>query len=140
MENQSIVLGKANIVSKGADLTIVGWGAQTHTNVLAARVLKSSHSIDAEVIDMSTLSPIDLGTILESVKKTGRLIIAHEAPITSGLGAEIASLVQQHALVSLKSPIIRCGGFDTPFPLAFEHYYLPGIARIKKAAINSLGF
>lgn len=124
----------------GKDITIVGWGAQTTVNVMAAKELQEFHSISAEVIDLSTLNPLDIGTIINSIKKTGRLIVAHEAPFTSGLGAEISSLVQENALINLKSPIIRCCGYDTPFPLAFENYYLPGISRIKMAAQRAMKF
>lgn len=136
----NISLGKANVITQGNDITIIGWGAQTTTNVLAADHLKSSNGLSVEVIDLTTLSPIDLDTILESVKKTRRVIVAHEAPMTSGLGAELVSLIQQHALLHLKAPIIRCCGYDTPFPLAFEQYYLPGISRIKLAALKTMEF
>jgi 2-oxoisovalerate dehydrogenase E1 component beta subunit len=135
-----VKLGSANVIKDGCDITIVGWGAQSITNYLTAMELDKELSISTEVIDLSTLVPIDIETILNSISKTGRLIVAHEAPLTSGFAAELTSLVQRSVFTTLKAPVIRCCGYDTPFPLAFEPYYLPNKAKLKDAAIKAMEF
>ena len=94
--------------------------------------------VDAELIDLRTLLPLDLATIMASVEKTGRCVIVHEAPRTCGFGAEVAALVQQHCFYSLEAPIERVTGWDTPFPHAQELQYMPGRERIAHAVRTAL--
>lgn len=118
---------------EGEDVTIVTWGAMT-ADVLKAAEQLSQANIDAEVIDLATISPIDTDTILASVAKTGRLVIVHEAARNCGVGAEIAALVAERGLYDLMAPIQRVTGFDTVMPLyRLENEYIPSIARIVDA-------
>jgi len=128
-----IPLGKARVVAEGEDLTLITWGSMLHPTLeAAAQVVKKG--IRAEVIDLRTLSPLDSEALLESVKKTGRAIIIHEAARTCGLGAEIAALLCERALLSLEAPILRVTGYDTPVPLPKnEPYYFPDCKEIIKA-------
>ena len=125
-----IPLGKARLVQEGKDLTIIAWGAMVREAVNAAEQLKGD-KVDAEIIDLRTISPIDAETIMTSVRKTGRVVIVHEAPKTCGLGAEIIALINERVLFSLQAPVERVTGFDIPVPLPkTEHYYLPNPKRI----------
>lgn len=118
---------------EGTDVTLVSWGAMTHETLQAADTLQAE-GVSAEVIDVATISPLDIETILESVARTGRLVIVHEAPRNCGVGAEIAALVAEHGIYDLKSPIQRVAGFDTIMPLyRLEMDYLPGVTRILDA-------
>jgi pyruvate dehydrogenase E1 component beta subunit len=123
----SIPLGKARVVQEGKDVAVISWGSMLH------RALQASEGFDAEVIDLMTLNPFDEETILKSVKKTGRVVIVHEAPKTCGFGAEISATIAEDAMLYLKSPIARVTGYDVvmPFP-KLEDYYMPTIERIKK--------
>ena len=105
---------------------MLAYGTLVHVSKSAAE----ESGIDAEVIDLRTLVPLDLDTIAESVRKTGRCVIAHEATRTSGFGAELAALVQEHCFYHLEAPIVRVTGWDTPYPHAFEWHYFPGPARV----------
>ncbi|MFY9270955.1 MAG: alpha-ketoacid dehydrogenase subunit beta [Candidatus Manganitrophaceae bacterium] len=135
-----IPLGKARLLTEGEDLTLIAWGAMLHPTLKAAERLAES-GVEAEVIDLRTLSPLDGETLLRSVEKTGRAVIVHEAPKTCGLGAEIAARLCEEALLSLEAPVIRVTGFDTPIPLPKnEKYYLPDVDRIVEAAERSVGF
>ncbi len=124
-----IPLGKAAIVREGADLTLLAYGAMVHVALAAAE----DAGIDAEVIDLRTLVPVDIETIEASVAKTGRCVIVHEATRTSGFGAELSALVQEHCFYQLEAPIQRVTGYDTPYPHALEWEYFPGPQRIIKA-------
>ncbi|KAF8821617.1 putative pyruvate dehydrogenase E1 component, beta subunit [Cardiosporidium cionae] len=106
-------------------VTAVGWGTQVIRLLKAAEVLQKEHGISVEVIDLQSILPWDVECVQNSVEKTGRLVISHEAPITGGFGAEIASTIQSRCFYKLESPIKRICGYDTPFPLAFEKFYLP---------------
>jgi pyruvate dehydrogenase E1 component beta subunit len=118
---------------EGKDVTLVSWGAALHETLAAAEAL-SQVGIDAEVIDVATLKPLDMETILESVGKTGRCVIVHEAARTSGFGAEIAANLAERGLLSLLAPVARVTGYDTVMPLArLEQQYLPGTDRILAA-------
>jgi pyruvate dehydrogenase E1 component beta subunit len=118
---------------EGKDVTLVSWGAMTHETLQAADTLQAE-GVSAEVIDVATISPLDIETILESVARTGRLVIVHEAPRNCGVGAEIAALVAEHGIYDLKSPVQRVAGFDTIMPLyRLEMDYLPGVTRILDA-------
>jgi 2-oxoisovalerate dehydrogenase E1 component beta subunit len=125
----SIPLGKAAIVREGAAATVLAYGTMVH--VALAAVAESG--IDAEVIDLRTLWPVDIDAIVDSVTKTGRCVIVHEATRTSGFGAELSALVQENCFYSLEAPIERVTGWDTPYPHAFEWDYFPGPARVAKA-------
>ena len=114
-------------------MTIIGWGAQISVNLRVARALQKE-GITAEIIDLKTILPWDKNKVLASCKKTGRVIIAHEAPKTSGFGAELASGIQEKCFTYLKAPIKRCTGWDTHFPSAFESFYLPNDERLLKDA------
>jgi len=119
-----IPLGKAEIIRTGNDVTIVGWGAQLRT-LQAASDLAAKESISCELIDLRTILPWDSECIIQSVKKTGKLIISHEAPTTCGFGAEVVATLQQECFFHLEAPIQRVCGYDTPFGLVFEKQYLP---------------
>ncbi|TAJ98550.1 MAG: alpha-ketoacid dehydrogenase subunit beta [Candidatus Manganitrophaceae bacterium] len=135
-----IPLGEARVVAEGKDVTLIAWGAMLHPTLKAADQM-AEKGIEAEVIDLRTLSPLDSATILRSVEKTGRAVIIHEAPRTCGLGAEIAARLCEEALLSLEAPITRVTGFDTPIPLPkTEKYYLPDVDQIVEAAEQVVGF
>jgi len=139
-EGEYIVpIGKANILREGNDVTLISYGAMVHRCLEVAEEV-SKEKISAEVIDLRTLMPFDIETILNSVKKTGRVVIVHEAPKTLGFGAEIAAQIAEKALLYLEAPVIRVTGQDTPFPLANEHYYLPTLKRIKNAVLKVVNF
>jgi pyruvate dehydrogenase E1 component beta subunit len=126
----AIPLGKARLVREGKDVTVIAWGAMVREAVTAAEQL-TEEKIDAEVIDLRTISPMDTEAIIASVRKTGRAVIVHEAPRTCGLGAEIIAVINEKALLSLQAPVERVTGFDIPVPLPkAEHYYLPNPKRI----------
>ncbi|MBI5682244.1 MAG: alpha-ketoacid dehydrogenase subunit beta [Deltaproteobacteria bacterium] len=129
-EEYTIPLGKAEVVQEGRDITVVAWGSMLH------RTLDSIDGFDAdiEVIDLMTLSPFDEETVIKSVKKTGKLVIVHEAAKNCGLGAEISATIAEEAMLYLKSPIIRVAGFDTVIPFAkLEDHYAPATQRIVMA-------
>jgi len=125
----NIPLGKANVVREGKDCTIIAYGTMVH---VALAGTDEAH-VDAEVIDLRTLLPLDIDTIVQSVQKTGRCLILHEATKTSGFGAELMALVQEHCFWHLEAPIERVTGWDTPYPHAFEWHYFPGPKRLVKA-------
>ncbi len=124
-----IPLGKANILREGKDVTILSYGTMVHVALCAAE----ETGIDAEVIDLRTLIPLDIDTIVESVSKTGRCVITHEATRTSGFGAELSALVQEHCFYHLEAPIERVTGYDTPYPYSLEWHYFPGPDRVGAA-------
>ena len=120
------------VLREGTDLTIVSWGAMVH-EALAAAVALAAEDLFAEVIDLATLKPYDLDTVLASVKKTGRCMVASEAPRTCGLASEISANVAEQGLLSLLAPVERVTGFDTPYPHSLEWAYFPGPIRIGEA-------
>lgn len=133
-DGAALPLGRAFVLREGRDVTIVSWGATLHEALAAADAL-APDGIVAEVIDVASVKPLDDATILASVSKTGRCVIAHEAPLTGGVGAEIAARVASGAMMSLLAPIERVTGWDTVMPLPrLEHHYLPNAARIAAAA------
>lgn len=123
-------LGKAAIVREGSDLTILCYGAMVH---VVASTIEELGNVDAEIVDLRTLLPLDIDTIEASVKKTGRCMIVHEATRTSGFGAELSALVQERCFYHLEAPIERVTGFDTPYPHSLEWAYFPGPVRIREA-------
>lgn len=129
-DGQALPIGNCFVLRAGADLTVVTWGAMTIDSLKAAEQM-TAEGVSCEVIDVSTLAPIDFDTILDSVAKTGRLLIVHEAVRTAGLGAEIAAIVAEQALYDLEAPIRRVTGYDTIMPLyRLEHDFIPGVARV----------
>jgi len=128
------------VVREGTDITLVSWGAMLLETLAAADVL-AREAVTAEVIDVATLKPLDMATILESVAKTGRCVIVHEAARTGGFGAEIAAGLAEHGLLSLLAPVRRVTGYDVVVPLAkLENQYLPSVDRILSAAREVLEF
>jgi len=125
-EHYTIPLGKANIVRAGEKVTVIAYGTMVHVCLAAA----AETGIDAEIIDLRSLLPLDLDTIVESVKKTGRCVVVHEATKTCGYGAELVSLVQEYCFYNLEAPIERVTGWDTPYPHAYEWDYFPGPLRV----------
>ncbi len=134
-----VELGKAKVVRPGAQVTLLCYGAMVHTCLEAAQ-LAEKDGFDPEIIDLRTLLPLDTETILTSVRKTGRVVIAHEAPKTCGYGAELAALIAEKALMSLEAPIARVAGFDTPFPYTLENEYLPSPDRVALAIKQTAQF
>ena len=122
----TVPIGKAEVVRKGAQVTIVTYGTMVYVCEAAARSL----GLDAEIIDVRTMVPLDVDTICTSVKKTGRCLIAHEATRFSGFGAELSATIQEECFWDLEAPIGRVAGWDTPYPHAFEWEYFPGPARV----------
>src|SRR3989304_2044451 len=123
-----VIFLKARIVQEGNDITIISWGSMLH------RTLQAVEGYDAKVIDLMTLNPFDEETLLNSVKKTGRVVIVHEAPKTCGFGAELSATIAEEAILYLKAPILRVTGYDVIVPLPkLEDYYLPSVERIRKA-------
>lgn len=136
----AIPLDKCFILREGTDITLVTWGAMVHETMAVAKTLESK-GISAEVIDVATLRPIDMPTILASVEKTGRCVIVHEAPRFVGLGAEIAAHIAEHALLFLQAPIKRVTGYDITIPyLKMEKLYLPSEKRILDTIHSVLEF
>ncbi|HYD40056.1 MAG TPA: alpha-ketoacid dehydrogenase subunit beta [Anaeromyxobacter sp.] len=132
-------LGKARITRTGAQVTILAWGAMWHEADQAAREA-AAEGIDCEVIDLRSLQPLDLDTIVASVSKTGRAVVVHEAPRTCGFGAELSALIQERCFLHLEAPVARVTGFDTPFPYTLENEYLPRAPRILRAVREALAY
>ncbi|NVK13191.1 MAG: alpha-ketoacid dehydrogenase subunit beta [Rhodobacteraceae bacterium] len=124
-----VPLGKAAIRREGAEVTVLAYG----TMVFVAEAAAEETGVDAEVIDLRSLMPLDLEAIVASVQKTGRCVIVHEATRTSGFGAELMALVQEHCFYHLEAPVIRVTGWDTPYPHAQEWEYFPGPGRVGEA-------
>ncbi|MEM0126485.1 MAG: alpha-ketoacid dehydrogenase subunit beta [Thermoplasmatales archaeon] len=128
-----VKIGQASFLREGDDISIITYGSSVPTVLNAV----DKNSVNADVLDLRTLLPLDIDSILRTVRKTGRVVIVHEAPRTLGLGAEIAALIAERAVDSLLSPIARVTGFDTPFPYSNEDIYLPNEKRIMDA-INKI--
>lgn len=129
-EAYEIPIGKANIVSQGDKLTIVTYG----TMVPIVKDVVSKKGVSAEIIDLRTINPLDEETIIESAKKTGRVVIVHEAELSFGVGAEIAARIAEKAIFELQAPIVRVGSPSFPYPFpGYEQYYVPNAVKISKA-------
>jgi pyruvate dehydrogenase E1 component beta subunit len=135
----TIPLGQAKVVRPGKQVTVLAWSAMVHTALEAAEK-GAQQGYDLEVIDLRTLVPFDEAAILASVEKTGRVVIVHEAPRTSGFGAELAATIAEKAILHLEAPILRVTGLDTPFPYTLEHEYLPDADRILDAVERVVRF
>jgi len=125
----AIPLGKAEIVRSGSQLSIITYGTMVHVAQAAAAAM----DLDAEIIDIRSMVPLDTDTICSSVRKTGRCVVVHEATRFSGFGGELVALIQEECFWNLEAPIHRVTGWDTPYPHAFEWEYFPGQARVKAA-------
>jgi len=122
----TVPLGQATVARPGSAVTVLTYGTMVHVAIAVAE----ETGIDAEVVDLRTLMPVDIGAIVKSVEKTGRCVVAHEATLTSGFGAELCALVQEHCFYHLEAPVQRVAGWDTPYPHAFEWDYFPGPGRL----------
>ncbi|PSP49012.1 alpha-ketoacid dehydrogenase subunit beta [Halobacteriales archaeon QH_7_69_31] len=132
-DDYTVDLGEAAVRREGEDVSLFTWGAMTRPSLDAAEAV-AEEGIDVEVVDLRTLSPMDVETIVESFKRTGRAVVVHEAPKTGGLAGEITATIQEEALYHQEAPIARVTGFDVPYPLyALEDYYMPEHARIEDA-------
>ncbi|KAJ3280552.1 hypothetical protein HK104_000586 [Borealophlyctis nickersoniae] len=130
VDDYTLPIGRAEVLKEGKDVTVVGWGSQLYVLEHAIAVAeKQIPGLSVELIDLRSILPWDVETIAKSVTKTGRLVVSHEAPVTSGFAAEIAATIQQKCFLRLEAPVKRVCGWDTPFPLAFEKVYVPGVAR-----------
>lgn len=138
-EEYSIPFGQAHVVQHGKDITLIGWGAQHHQNMEAAQAL-NKEGVEVEVLDLRSLNPLDIPTLICSVQKTGRCVVAHEAPKTQGFGAELAAIIMEKCFYHLKAPVKRCCGLDTPFPNALEKEYLPDAYKVIQALHETLQF
>jgi len=132
-------LGSARIAREGEHCTVLAYGAMVPSALESAEQAAAS-GWSIEVIDLRTLLPLDQETVLASVQKTGRLVIVHEAPRTCGYGAELAALAAERALTSLQAPVLRVTGYDTPFPYALEHSYLPDSPRVSRAIEHVMSY
>lgn len=138
-EEYTIPLGLARIVREGSDVTLLCYGTMVYVAKDAADICEQK-GFQVEIIDLRTLLPLDIETILKSVKKTGRVVILHEAPKTCGFGAELSALISEKAIEHLEAPIYRVCGFDTPFPYTLEHVYLPDAERVAFCMEKSMNF
>ncbi|HPR64111.1 MAG TPA: alpha-ketoacid dehydrogenase subunit beta [Thermoanaerobaculia bacterium] len=140
VEPFTVPLGKAHVLREGTDVTLVAYGAMVRVCLEAAQWLEKD-GISSEIIDLRTLHPLDRDTVLNSVARTGRAVVVHEAPKTLGLGAEITALINEHLLLQLLAPVERVAGFDSVFPLAqLEDHYLPHKDRVIAAVRKTLEF
>jgi pyruvate dehydrogenase E1 component beta subunit len=139
-DGEALPLDKAFVEREGSDLTLISWGAMMKETRAAAEAL-AEEGIEADVIDLATLKPLDEATILASVEKTGRAVIVHEAALTGGYGGEVAARIAEKGLLSLVAPIRRVTGYDTVIPLPkLEHHYLPSVERILAAAHDVMSY
>jgi 2-oxoisovalerate dehydrogenase E1 component beta subunit len=138
--SDALPLDKARIVHAGTDVTLLGYGPVVRT-CLEAALASAEDGRSVEVIDLRSLSPLDIATVTESVSRTGRCVIVHEAPVYAGLGGEIAARVTEACFYSLEAPVLRVGGFATPYPAAkVEEHYLPDLDRILDAVDRTFSY
>ena len=136
----AVPIGEARLAREGSDVTLIAWGSMMHTVLQASEAL-TADGISPEILDLRTLSPMDVPAIISSVEKTGRAVVVHEAARTAGLGAEIVAQINEKALLSLEAPVERVSGFDTVFPLPqLEKYYLPTPEMVEAAVHRVLAF
>jgi pyruvate dehydrogenase E1 component beta subunit len=130
----------SRVVRSGADVTVLAYGPMVKTALEAAQAA-ADEGTDLEVIDLRTLSPLDMAPVHASVRKTGRAVVVHEAPVNLAMGAEIAARVTEECFFSLEAPVLRVGGFDTPYPPSrIEEEYLPDLDRVLDAVDRSLAY
>ena len=134
LEDYTLPLMKAEVIREGSDCTMIGWGALlTNTMVAACDYIEERDGISVELIDLQTIMPFDEETVINSVKKTGRCVISHEASLTAGFGAELAATVQEKCFLHLEAPVQRVCGHDTPNGLVYEQLYIPDKFRLYEA-------
>jgi pyruvate dehydrogenase E1 component beta subunit len=139
-DGTGLPLEQCTVLKRGGDVTLVSWGAMVSEALRAAEKM-TGEGVEAEVIDVGTLKPLDTATIVESIARTGRLVVIHEAPVTAGFGAEIVARVAERGLTSLLAPVERVAGFDTMMPYArLEAHYLPDLARITGAVRRTMAY
>lgn len=138
-DDYDVPLSRAKVVRAGADVTCIAWGAMLF-EALAAADEAAAHGVDVEVIDLRTLWPLDIDTVETSVRKTGRVVVVHEAPKSCGFGAELVSLIGERCFLHLEAPPARVTGFDTPFPYTHELAYLPLANRIAPTLLETARF
>jgi pyruvate dehydrogenase E1 component beta subunit len=130
----------SRVVRRGSDVTVLAYGPTVKTALKAAEAA-SGEGRSLEVIDLRTLSPLDMEPVLDSVRRTGRAVVVHEAHVNLGMGAELASRITEHCFYSLEAPVLRVGGFDTPYPASrIEEDFLPDLDRVLDAVDRSLNF
>jgi len=135
----TIPLGQARVARAGQDATLIAWGAQVHTALQAAELLAEQEDSSVEVLDLRTLSPLDLETIAQSVAKTGRVVITQEAPRSFGFSSELAALISERLFLHLEGPVVRVTGFDTAIPyFSMEQHYLPDAGRVVRGVLQAL--
>jgi len=135
----TLPIGKAAVDREGTDVTVIAYGAMLHEARKACDLL-AEQKVSAELIDLRSLVPLDEQTIIESVTKTGRVVIVHEAARTGGFGGEVAAIIAEKALLHLEAPILRVTGYDTPFPYTLENQYLPDAFKIYEACERTVDF
>jgi 2-oxoisovalerate dehydrogenase E1 component beta subunit len=136
----ALPLTSARTVSEGTDVTVISYGPLVRTCVEAA-VAAREDGRSLDVIDLRSLSPLDVATVVASVRKTGRCVVVHEAPVTAGLGAEIAARITEQCFYHLEAPVLRVGGFSTPYPPSrLEEHYLPDLDRVLDAVDRVIAF
>jgi 2-oxoisovalerate dehydrogenase E1 component beta subunit len=128
IRDYTLPLGVAEVIKQGKDITVIGWGSQVYV-LEKACAMAAEVGIDCELIDLRSILPWDVDTVVKSVQKTGRCLVSHEAPLTGGFGAEVAATIQEKCFLYLESPVIRVCGLDTPFPLVHEKYYVPDAVK-----------
>lgn len=134
----TVPLGKASVVREGTDVTVISWGAMVRVCLQAIEQLEK---LSVELIDLRTLAPLDIETVLRSVTKTGRVVIVQEAPRTCSVASELTALLTERALLQLQAPVVRVTGYDTHMPyLLMEQYYLPDVGRVKRGIERVLSF
>ncbi|MDP3268959.1 MAG: alpha-ketoacid dehydrogenase subunit beta [Legionella sp.] len=135
-DGQALPLGKCFTLKQGEDITLVSWGASMHETLQAAKQLEEE-GISCEVIDIATIKPLDIETILSSVEKTGRCVIIHEGAKTCGVGAEISAQIMENCMADLMAPVQRVTGYDTVMPyFQLEKQYIPSVNRIKNSVMS----
>lgn len=139
-DGQALPMGKCFTLKQGNDITLISWGASIHETLIAAQKL-AEQGVSAEVIDVATIKPLDIETILDSVRKTGRCVIIHEAAKTCGVGSEISAQIAEQALLDLQAPVQRVTGYDTVMPyFKLEKYYIPSEQRIMDAVKQTMEY
>ncbi len=140
-EEEAYPFGQAQVVRKGKDITLISYGAMLRETMAAAEQADKELCVSAEVIDLLSIVPMDTATIVDSVKKTGRCVIVHEAPRSCGVASEVIARINEHALLSLQAPIVRATGYDIPYPFfARESAYLPSTPRVLAAIRQTMEF
>lgn len=134
-----VPIGKANVVQTGTDVSVFCYGAMVDVAKKAASKAADDH-ISVEIVDLRTLNPLDIESIVASVKKTGRAIVVYEAPKTGGYGSEVSATIAEYAVDYLEAPVIRVAGLDTPFPYTLEYVYMPHPARVYRAIQDVLNY